>query len=535
MSYALLVLPTETTQMTPAVVRKIKHLVSDGAPGLGPRPSSSPSLAELPRWDEEVTRLASEVWGDCDGSRVTEHRFGKGRVVWGQPLSRTLGKLQAPADFKSTLKLNWIHRQADGAEIYFVANDRGVPVEANCSFRVKGMRPEVWNPETGETAPVGLYEEMPTGVVVPLYLQASGSVFVVFRSPTKAFDPVVKFTRDGQPVLTQSKPPVIEIQKATYGGPGDAGRLRYVREKLQGWVDAGDLDFQVAKLAEGDDPAFGVVKTLTLEYTADGRAFRASGRDTDKIQLDSDLVFTTGTDGVQGLRGEYFTNTGLTEPPIVVRTDAAVEFSWNSGSPVAGIPANNWSARWSGLLTALKSGEYTFSIHADDGCRLLIGDRKVIEHWELDGGHEAHTGKINLMAGRQYPFRVEYFHANGNDGIQLAWQMPADRRPAEIQITKSGRLELLASKPGEYEMTRASGRKQRVEIKSVPAPLEIAGPWNVQFPTNWGAPNHITLDHLISLSDSDDPGVRFFSGTATYTRRFVWTPEGRKGNLAVET
>ena len=179
---------------------------------------------------------------------------------------------------------------------------------------------------------------------------------MVFRPQTKPFDAVVSFTRDGQPVVPMSKPPVIKIQKATYGVPGDAARTRDVRAKVQALVDRGELGFQVSQLAQGDDPAFGTVKTLVLEYTADGQPFTVSGQDPDTISLDPAIIFTTGAGGVRGLTGEYFANMDLSGTPVVVRTDAAVNFAWNSGSPAAGMPANNWSARWTGILTALKSG-----------------------------------------------------------------------------------------------------------------------------------------------------------------------------------
>lgn len=48
----------------------------------------------------------------------------------------------------------------------------------------------------------------------------------------------------------------------------------------------------------------------------------------------------------------------------------------------------------------------------------------------------------------------------------------------------------------------------------------IAGPWHVSFPPNLGAPASVKLDKLISLSEQAEPGVRFFSGTATYSCKF---------------
>ncbi|HEY2329342.1 MAG TPA: glycosyl hydrolase, partial [Verrucomicrobiae bacterium] len=466
MSYRLLVLP-ENTLMTPVFAQKIKQLVADGATVFGPRPTASPSLTDFPKCDAEVAQLANEVWGDCDGKTVTEHSFGKGKVILGQPLAEVLKQLQTPPDFSASTKLNWIHRQAGEQQIYFLANEKPNAVEARCSFRVNGLRPELWNPETGEISPLPMYEEAGGTISLPLRLAASGSAFIVFSPQTKAFDPVVSFTRDGQP-------------------------------------------------------------------------FTISRQDPDSISLNTAIVFTT-TRGrgvqlsVQGLTGEYFANVDLSGPPAVVRTDAGVDFDWNSGSPAAGIPAENWSARWTGILTPLKSGEFIFCLYADDGCRLFIDDQNVIDHWSLDSGNEAHTGKINLVAGQKYRFRVEYFQGPGNDNIHLSWVAPVASRPAEIRCDAAGQMEIIASKPGRYELASVSGKTRRAKIKNVPAPQEITGAWDVHFPPKWGAPEQITLDHLISLSDSTNPGVKYFSGTATYTKTFDWQPADKNGKQKTET
>jgi hypothetical protein len=535
MIYRLLVLPEHNTSMTPALVQKIKQLIQAGATVLGPRPTASPSLTDFPKCDQEVASLAAEVWGDCDGRQVTEHSFGKGRVVWGQSLESVLARSQAPADFASSVKLNWIHRQVGDTEVYFVANENAASVEAKCNFRVEGLRPELWNPQTGEISPLAVYEKTAAGISIPLRLEGSGSIFVVFSPQAKPFDSVMSFTRDGQAVVTSRKPPVIKIKKATYGVPGDASRTRNVLASAQALVDRGEVGFQVSQLAQGDDPAYGTVKTLRLEYTIDDRPLTFTGRDPDHFKMDADLIFTTGADEVQGLKGEYFTNTDLSGNPTIVRTDTGINFAWNSGSPAAGIPANNWSARWTGTLTALKSGEYNFCLYADDGCRLSIDEKNVIDHWRLDGGNEAHIGKIDLRSGQQYHFRVEYFQAGGNDSIQLSWLVPTAGRAAEVRCNDAGRLEIVASQPGHYELTSASGKSRRAEIKNVPAPQEIAGAWDVRFPPKWGAPAQITLDHLISLSDSTNPGVKYFSGTATYTKVLSWAPATKTGKQKSET
>jgi hypothetical protein len=77
----------------------------------------------------------------------------------------------------------------------------------------------------------------------------------------------------------------IAVEKARYGVLDDPQRTRDVREKLQRLVDSGVSSFTVARMAEGDDPAFLVVKTLEFEYVRDGQRFHRSGQDPEVIDL----------------------------------------------------------------------------------------------------------------------------------------------------------------------------------------------------------------------------------------------------------
>lgn len=80
-AYRVLVLP-QTRVMTPALLRKVGQLVRDGTTVIGPPPVQSPSLSDYPKCDEDVRRLAGEIWGECDGLARKAHPIGKGKVVW---------------------------------------------------------------------------------------------------------------------------------------------------------------------------------------------------------------------------------------------------------------------------------------------------------------------------------------------------------------------------------------------------------------------------------------------------------------------
>ena len=127
--------------MTPQLLRRIKELVEVGATVLGTRPLKSPSLADFPQCDRELTRLADELWGKNAGSGGSgEHRVGKGRVIWGATPEKILAGMNVPADFdcESSIKgkLRYTHRRTDdGVELYFVANKVDGVVQGLCNFR----------------------------------------------------------------------------------------------------------------------------------------------------------------------------------------------------------------------------------------------------------------------------------------------------------------------------------------------------------------------------------------------------------------
>ena len=98
MSYRLVQLPNGNA-LRPELMRKLCELIKAGAIVTGPKPERSPSLQNYPRCDEEVRALASEMWADCDGITLKEHKLGAGRVIWGRPTAEALAELTGGADF----------------------------------------------------------------------------------------------------------------------------------------------------------------------------------------------------------------------------------------------------------------------------------------------------------------------------------------------------------------------------------------------------------------------------------------------------
>lgn len=183
MSYRVLVLP-ESPAISLPVLRKLKELAAAGATIIGPRPQTPMSLQDYPQCDTEVLKLADELWGS-DAS--TLHRFGKGRVIAGQTARGVLLADGVRPDFEADAgpgrELDYIHRRDGGAEIYFISNRSNATATAQCSFRVRRLAPELWDPVTGEHRFAAAYEEKDGRTVVPLEFGPCGSWFVVFREP----------------------------------------------------------------------------------------------------------------------------------------------------------------------------------------------------------------------------------------------------------------------------------------------------------------------------------------------------------------
>lgn len=311
MTYRVLLLPPGRT-ITPILLGKIKELVVAGLTVVGPRPGRSPSLQNYPQCDDDVRKLADELWGECDGVGITENRCGKGSVIWGRPLMYVFKDQELPPDLTcpgATVgdHIRYIHRTMEGDDVYFVASSLPEARRFTCNFRVQGKRPELWWPDTGRKEIPAVYQEQDGSTRVPIALDPCGSVFVVFRSGTKSSDRLISVRREG-----------VEIS--------------------------------------GVAPTPGLDKQLQQEF------------------------------GILNVKG--------------------------------------------------------------------------------------------------------------------------DRYSLEIAT------------PGTYELRSAAGRPLKVEVPALPGAFDIQGPWELEFPKGWGAPDRLTLERLISWTDHPNPGVKHFSGTATYRRQF---------------
>lgn len=145
----------------------------------------------------------------------------------------------------------------------------------------------------------------------------------------------------------------------------------------------------------------------------------------------------------RGLRGEYFRNPDLSGEPVLVRVDAQVGFRWDRGSPTdnlmargeAGpdnaVPDDRFGIRWSGQLLPPTSGRYRIEVGANDGFRLSIDGRLLLDHWQDAERLRADSVDLDLEGGRAYDILLEYYDGERDAAVRLAWDLPGAKPPFE--------------------------------------------------------------------------------------------------------
>lgn len=125
---------------------------------------------------------------------------------------------------------------------------------------------------------------------------------------------------------------------------------------------------------------------------------------------------------IAGLRGEYFETADLDSAAVrTIRTDSTVNFAWGAVIPTGTMiaAADTWSARWSGFVTPLYSQTYTFYTNTDDGARLWVNGKLIIDQWMNTGVEQ--SGTIALTAGQRTAIKLEYFQSTGTAAASLSW------------------------------------------------------------------------------------------------------------------
>jgi hypothetical protein len=419
--HRILVLPSDLKCVTPLLMRQLQAWVNRGLTLVGPKPQCSPTLRSYPDSDNEVRRIADELWGS-------------GRVA-----SKLDMHMEPDFEYtgRSDTALSWLHRKLPDGDLYFVANRQRRVEHVTCTFRVAGRAPEFWNAETGGIRKATLFSFDGDRTHVPMHLEPAESVFVVFHDrvsavPVNTIDPfVLSPPRDIKDTFTMSlwAKPDIDLRLMPH-------------ESTTGHLDETGKFYAIP--ADEGDRRFG------------------PGHATAGVAI--------------GRNGVYVVERSSTASPAVL---------------VANIPVEGWT-HFAVVYTQGKPSLYVNGAFVREG---------------LKSGSVVHPG-----IGSPPPTPDTAYHFDSLDALLRASGRPPQPSNGiayyfEGNMTEP-ELNAIAS-PALPDPPVAEGWHTR----------PITGPWRVTFQEGRGAPASITLPELISFHRHSDPGVRYFSGTATYSHR----------------
>ena len=474
-TYRYLVMP-EHGRMTLASLNQVARLARDGASVLGPKPQGSPSLADQGR-QAKFTALAKELWGDT-AATSGECKSGAGRVNWGRKVEAVMKADGVAPDFdydpNTGMDLHFVHRMIEGSDVYFVANSSPRGGWVNCQFRVNGKVPELWYPETGKIELASVYEQTPAGMRVGLNLKQEEAVFVLFRKPLPAEHSrtVVGLSCNGREILPAAMPS---------------------REDLSGTFT---MTFWARPTAEIDVPA---QHTRGLDWGNQNYAvYPPAGHLLYGDKGHSGAGVSVGTNGVCVLESWAWNF-----PAVLSWKAPQTLYGWIHVAVIyrAGVPVLFINGKPVG--TGLKSGN---TVHA--GVNVTSPQAQMTKPFQ---------GEVARLA--------KYAWAMTEAEITQLAQAAPDAKESDSLLTltteATGSLRFQAEAGGQYELKLSGGGGRAIIVPPSPEPLRLGGPWKLEFPAGWGAPERTTIDKLVSWPEHSDPGVRYFSGTAKYGTVFA--------------
>ena len=493
MNYHLLVLP-QIEMMTPSLLRRVKELVQAGAIVLGPPPQRSPSLANYPKCDTEVQKLAAELWPKVTGG---EHRVGKGRVIWNDA-------------FKTTP----------------LVPGEGSPVE-NAKW--------IWHPEGN-----------------PAIAAPPGKRFfrrlVVLDSAREVASARTAMTADNSFELW--------VNGERAGAGEDANQL--IRMDVTRWLKPGTNLLAVAGFnAHAEPNPASLIGTLTVQFRDGGSLevntdshWQSAVTAPEQWRSDATAAGWSAAMEVGPLGLEPFPVPEQTRPPAYVfpdfaaitnvlaqmgvppdfEADASLRFIHRRTADTDIYFVSNRSNTWCGATCAFRvtgrMPELWNPLTGEIRRQLIYeerGGRTVLPLWlEPAGSMFVVFRKSNQAEAKQ----IMALERNGQSVLPQIGEGLTQPPPAEVVTGREQEITLCAWQPGRYDLRMASGKLLTIDVPSMPAPVGITGPWEVRFEPNRGAPERVAFDKLISWSEHSDPGVKYFSGAATYRKTFAWKPDG---------
>lgn len=122
----------------------------------------------------------------------------------------------------------------------------------------------------------------------------------------------------------------------------------------------------------------------------------------------------------QGLKGQYFNNINFADTPAFTRIDPQVNFGWTLFTPDEKIKQHFYAVRWTGKLKAPATGTFKIGIDGNDGFRLYINDKIIIDNW-AKRTYSTLLADYAFVQNKAYDIRIEFYEPVGNAHVKLIW------------------------------------------------------------------------------------------------------------------
>lgn len=171
--------------------------------------------------------------------------------------------------------------------------------------------------------------------------------------------------------------------------------------------------------------------------------------------IDPQYLRPTANSTEQGLLGEYFRGVNFDGQPVLSRVDPRIAFRWDRGAPTDNLVARGelqedkalagdyYSIRWTGKLLPPVTGEYEINVGANDGFRLFVDNKKIIDSWQLAERLSAYSAKIALQADKVVDIKLEYFEDIRDAEVRLAWRLPGANSPYEEALDEAKKSDVI--------------------------------------------------------------------------------------------
>jgi hypothetical protein len=122
---------------------------------------------------------------------------------------------------------------------------------------------------------------------------------------------------------------------------------------------------------------------------------------------------------VEGLAGVYYADENF-QRVALRRVDPEINFAWLHRSPARELDEDGFSVEWSGTLLVPRTEEYVIYLMSDDGSRLYLDGKLVLDHWGVHAADGFRQSAVTLTQGR-LPLRLRYFEHDGRASVRLEW------------------------------------------------------------------------------------------------------------------